>query len=251
MRIDILTLFPEMFQGPFAASILKRAADRGLLDIRLHNIRDWAHDKHRVVDDSPYGGGAGMVMKPEPVVAAIEAVRSSADAEARVVLLSPGGRLFNQALAAELSKIPRLILVAGHYEGFDERIRNYVDDELSIGDYVLSGGELPAMVVADAVARLIPGVLGCGESHLEESHSPSAEGLLEYPHYTRPPEFRGLKVPDILLSGNHAAIARWRRQESVRRTLMRRPELLSGAELSKTDLKTIEEIRAEQPPDSG
>ncbi|KTB47549.1 tRNA (guanosine(37)-N1)-methyltransferase TrmD [Dehalogenimonas alkenigignens] len=251
MRIDILTLFPEMFQGPFAASILKRAADRGLLDIRLHNIRDWAHDKHRVVDDSPYGGGAGMVMKPEPVVAAIEAVRSLDDAEARVVLLSPGGRLFNQALAAELSIIPRLILVAGHYEGFDERIRNYVDDELSIGDYVLSGGELPAMVVADAVARLIPGVLGCGESHLEESHSPSAEGLLEYPHYTRPPEFRGLKVPDILLSGNHAAIARWRRQESIRRTLTRRPELLSGAELSKTDQKTIEEIRSEQPPDPG
>jgi tRNA (guanine37-N1)-methyltransferase len=251
VRIDILTLFPEMFQGPFAASILKRAADRGLLDIRLHNIRDWAHDKHRVVDDSPYGGGAGMVMKPEPVVAAIEAVRSLDDAEARVVLLSPGGRLFNQALAAELSKIPRLILVAGHYEGFDERIRNYVDDELSIGDYVLSGGELPAMVVADAVARLIPGVLGCGESHLEESHSPSAEGLLEYPHYTRPPEFRGQKVPDILLSGNHAAIARWRRQESIRRTLTRRPELLSGAELSKTDQKTIEEIRSEQPPDPG
>lgn len=249
MRIDILTLFPEMFGGPFSASIMKRAADRSLLDIRLHNIRDWARDKHRVVDDTPYGGGAGMVMKPEPVVGAIEAVRAMADDQAWVVLLSPGGRLFNQEIASELSIKPRLVLVAGHYEGFDERIRGFADDELSIGDYVLSGGELPAMVVADAVARLIPGVLGCDESHLEESHSPSAEGLLEYPHYTRPPEFRGLKVPDILLSGNHAAIARWRREESLKRTLERRPDLVKAAGLSQADAKMLERMHAEKPAD--
>jgi tRNA (guanine37-N1)-methyltransferase len=242
MRIDILTLFPEMFAGPFGSSILKRAADRGLLEIFLHNIRDYTHDRHHVVDDSPYGGGAGMVLKPDPVFEAMEAVRAMADAEGPVILLSPGGRLFTQAMAAELALKPRLILIAGHYEGIDERVRALISDEISIGDYVLSGGELPAMVVADAVARLIPGVLGSNESHIEESHN---QGLLEYPHYTRPPEFRGMAVPPTLLSGNHAEIARWRRRESLRRTSLRRPELLDKAELSKADLKMLAEIKAE------
>ena len=242
MRIDILTLFPEMFAGPFSESIMKRAADKGLINIHLHQIRDYTHDKHHVVDDTPYGGGAGMVMKPEPIFEAIEAVKAMADGEARVILLSPAGKLFTQVIAADLALKPRLILIAGHYEGFDERVRSFVNDEISIGDYVLSGGELPAMVIVDAVARLIPGVLGSDESHIEESHS---QGLLEYPHYTRPPEFRGLIVPEILLSGNHAQIAKWRRKESLKRTFERRPDLLEKAELSKSDLKLMEDIKSE------
>jgi len=242
MRIDILTLFPEMFAGPFSASILKRAADKGLIDIHLHDIRDFTHDKHRVVDDAPYGGGAGMVMKPEPVFEAIEAVKALAEGEPTVILLSPGGRLFSQSIAAELAQKPRLVLIAGHYEGIDERVRTIADDEMSIGDYVLSGGELPAMVVADAVARLIPGVLGSSESHLDESHS---QGLLEYPHFTRPPEFRGLDVPGVLLSGNHAEIAKWRRKESLKRTLQRRPDLLAGVTMSKADIKLLREVKDE------
>ncbi len=248
MRIDILTLFPEMFAGPFSESIMKRAADKGLIDIRLHQIRAYTHDKHHVTDDTPYGGGAGMVMKPEPVFEAIEEVKAMAEDEARVILLSPAGTLFTQTVAAELALKPRLILIAGHYEGFDERVRSIIDDEISIGDYVLSGGELPAMVIVDAVARLIPGVLGCGESHIDESHS---GGLLEYPHYTRPPEFRGMAVPEILLSGNHALIAKWRRKESLKRTLERRPELLDEARLSKTDHKLLDQINREMPPKTG
>jgi tRNA (guanine37-N1)-methyltransferase len=243
MRIDILTLFPEMFAGPFSESILKRASEKGLIDIRLHQIRDYTHDKHHVVDDTPYGGGAGMVMKPEPVFEAVEAVKAVADGGTKVVLLSPSGRLFTQAIAADFAKIPRVILIAGHYEGFDERVRSIIDDEISIGDYVLSGGELPAMVIVDGVARLIPGVLGCGESHVEESHS---QGLLEYPHYTRPPEFRGMAVPEILLSGNHALIAKWRRKESLKRTLERRPDLLDKIDLTKPDLKLLSEIKKEK-----
>jgi tRNA (guanine37-N1)-methyltransferase len=231
-----------MFAGPFSESIMKRAADKGLIDIRLHQIRDYTHDKHHVVDDTPYGGGAGMVMKPEPVFEAVEAVKAMVEGESRVILLSPAGKLFTQAVASDLAQKPRLILIAGHYEGFDERVRSIIDDEISIGDYVLSGGELPAMVVVDAVARLIPGVLGCGESHLDESHS---GGLLEYPHYTRPPEFRDMAVPEILLSGNHAAIAKWRRKESLKRTLERRPELLAKADLSKADQKLLAEIKTE------
>lgn len=242
MRIDILTLFPEMFAGPFSESILKRAAEKGLIEIHLHQIRDYTHDKHHVVDDSPYGGGAGMVMKPEPVFEAVEVVKSMAEGEVGVILLSPSGCLFTQAIAAGLALKPRLILIAGHYEGFDERARSIIDAEISIGDYVLSGGELPAMVIVDAVARLIPGVLGSDESHVEESHS---QGLLEYPHYTRPPEFRGLTVPEILLSGNHAQIAKWRRKESLKRTFERRPDLLEKAELSKSDLKLMAEIKSE------
>lgn len=242
MRIDILTLFPEMFAGPFGSSILKRAIDRSLLDVQLHNIRDYTHDRHHVVDDTPYGGGAGMVLKPEPVFEAVETVQALDDAMAPVILLSPAGRRFTQTIAAELAQKPRLILIAGHYEGIDERVRAIIDDEISIGDYVLSGGELPAMVVTDAVARLLPGVLGSSESHVDESHS---QGLLEYPHYTRPPEFRGMTVPPVLLSGNHAEIARWRRRESLKRTLAIRPELLDTAELSKTDRKMLTELIAE------
>lgn len=221
MRIDILTLFPGMFRGPFEESILKRALERGLLEIQVHNLRDFAAGRHKVVDDYPFGGGPGMVMKPEPIFAAVEAVRRE---NSRVILLSPQGRLFRQAIAQELSKLEHLVLLCGHYEGVDERVVDrLVDDELSIGDYVLTGGELAAMVVCDAVARLIPEVLGAEESALEESF---AAGLLEYPHYTRPADFRGLRVPDVLLSGDHARIARWRREESLLRTLRRRPELL-------------------------
>lgn len=222
MRIDILTLFPGMFRGPFEESIIKRAVERGLLEIGIHNIRDFAPGRHRVADDYPYGGGAGMVMKPEPVFAAVEAVRRP---DSRVILMTPQGRLFTQSIAQDLSRLDHLVLLCGHYEGVDERVRDHlVDDELSIGDYVLTGGELPAMVVVDAVARLVPGVLGAGESAVEESF---AAGLLEYPHYTRPPDFRGWRVPQVLLSGNHARISRWRREQSLLRTLRRRPELLT------------------------
>jgi tRNA (guanine37-N1)-methyltransferase len=246
MRIDILTLFPEMFVGPFSESILKRAAEKGLIEIHLHQIRDYTHDKHHAVDDTPYGGGAGMVMKPEPVFEAVEAVKGMAEGEARVILLSPSGKLFTHGVADELATKQRLILIAGHYEGFDERVRSFIDDEISIGDYVLSGGEIPAMVIVDAVSRLVPGVLGSDESHIEESHS---QGLLEYPHYTRPPEFHSMAVPEVLLSGNHAQIAKWRRKESIKRTLERRPDLLEDAGLSKSDLKLLSEIKAdmEQP----
>ncbi|MGI2335920.1 MAG: tRNA (guanosine(37)-N1)-methyltransferase TrmD [Dehalogenimonas sp.] len=248
MRIDILTLFPEMFAGPFSSSILKRAVDRGLLQIELHNIRDYTHDRHHVVDDTPYGGGAGMVIKPEPVFEAVAAAQSRAQEPAQVILLSPAGRLFNHTIAAELAQKPRLIFISGHYEGIDERVRTIISDEISIGDYVLSGGELPAMVITDAVARLVPGVLGSGESHLDESHS---EGLLEYPHYTRPPEYRGLTVPPVLLSGNHAEIARWRRRESLKRTLERRPELIKKDKLPPTDRRLVTEIESSCPDTTG
>ncbi|HEX6479513.1 MAG TPA: tRNA (guanosine(37)-N1)-methyltransferase TrmD, partial [Ktedonobacteraceae bacterium] len=225
MHFDIFTLFPDMFQGPFSESILKRAQERGLLSIALHNIRDATTDKHHVVDDYPYGGGAGMVMKPEPIFTAVEAVHEGGP----IILLTPQGRLFNQQIARELAQEPRVTLICGHYEGIDERVLEHlVTDELSIGDYVLTGGELAAMIVVDATSRLIPGVLGGDESTLEESHS---ENLLEYPHYTRPPEFRGWKVPDVLLSGNHAEIAKWRRKESLRRTRERRPDLFAKLDL--------------------
>jgi tRNA (guanine37-N1)-methyltransferase len=227
VRVDILTLFPGMFVGPFDESMLKRAREAGLLQLNLVDIRDFATDRHRTVDDTPYGGGPGMVMKPGPIFAAVGAVRS---ADSRVILLSPQGRLFEQAMAIELSTLPHLVLICGHYEGVDERVREHlVDEELSIGDYVLTGGELAAMVVVDAVGRLLPGVLGAGESTVEESHS---SGLLEYPQYTRPVEFRGWRVPDILLSGNHAEIARWRRRRALERTRERRPDLLRSEHLA-------------------
>ncbi len=240
MHFDIFTLFPGMFQGPFTESILKRAQERGLLSIALHNIRDATTDKHHVVDDYPYGGGAGMVMKPEPIFAAIEAVYQNGP----IILLTPQGRLFNQQIARALAQEPRITLLCGHYEGIDERvIQHLVTDELSIGDYILTGGELAAMVVVDAVSRLIPGVLTEGSTE-EESHS---SNLLEYPHYTRPPEFRGWGVPDVLLSGNHAQIARWRRKEAIRRTRQRRPDLFAKLDLSsKQDAKILKELEEEE-----
>ncbi len=223
MRVDILTLFPEMFGGPFGHSIVGRAIERGILRVGLTNIRDFATDRHRTVDDYPYGGGPGMVMKPDPIFAAVE---SAATPEAPIVLLSPRGRLFTQQVAAELSGLPRLVLICGHYEGVDERVREHLaTDELSIGDYVLTGGELAAMVVVDAVARLLPGVLGGETSADDESHT---SGLLEYPQYTRPPEFRGRRVPEILLSGNHGEIAKWRRTQALLHSARTRPDLLTA-----------------------
>src|SRR6266404_4443907 len=221
MKIDVLTLFPAMFAGPLDESIIKRAREAGLLDLRIYNLRDYAHDRHKSVDDRPFGGGPGMLLKPEPI---FEAVESLAREKTRVILVSPAGRMFNQAIAAELAQAPELLLVSGHYEGFDDRVREHLaDDELSIGDYVLTNGALPVMVIVDAVARLLPGVLGDDESAHEESFS---HGLLEYPQYTRPAAFRGMAVPEILLSGNHAEIARWRGEQARLRTEMRRPDLL-------------------------
>jgi tRNA (guanine37-N1)-methyltransferase len=239
MHFDIFTLFPNMFEGPFSESILKRAQEKGLLSIDLHNIRDVTTDRHHIVDDYPYGGGAGMVMKPEPIFTAVESVYKGGP----IILLTPQGRLFNQEIARELAQEPRVTLICGHYEGVDERVREHlVTDELSIGDYVLTGGELAAMVVVDAVSRLIPGVLASGSTE-EESHS---NNLLEYPQYTRPPEFRGWRIPDILLSGHHEQIARWRRKESLRRTRQRRPDLFAKLDLSsKLDQKLLKELDEE------
>jgi tRNA (guanine37-N1)-methyltransferase len=229
MRIDILTLFPGMFDGPFDDSIIMRALTRGLLELALHDIRDYALGRHRVVDDYPYGGGPGMVLKPEPIAAALAAVAAKAAQTGPVVLLTPQGRLFDQPTAARYAAGERLTIVCGRYEGVDERVRAMVDEELSIGDFVLSGGEPAAVVVVDAVTRLIPGVLGSDQSLTEESH---AAGLLEYPQYTRPPNFRGREVPAILLSGNHQEVARWRRLQSILRTRDRRPDLLARADLT-------------------
>jgi len=239
IRIDVLTLFPEAFAGPLQASILGRALSGGVAAVHLHDIRAFALDQHQLVDDYAYGGGPGMVMKPEPLAAAIGTVREIASPPGRVILLTPQGRPLRQAVVDELAATERLILVCGHYEGVDERIReHFVDDEISIGDYVLSGGETAALVVIDAVVRRQPGTLGSAESLLEESHS---DGLLEYPQYTRPAEFRGWRVPDILLSGNHGAIARWRRLERVTRTAQRRPDLLETACLSDEERKLAED----------
>jgi len=238
MRFDIFTLFPEMFRGPLDESILARARDRGLIEVALHNPRDVTTDRHHVVDDYPYGGGAGMVLKPEPLFAAVEAIHQGGP----IVLLSPQGRVFTQAHARELAREERITLICGHYEGVDERIRLHLaTEEISLGDFVLTGGELAAMVIVDAVARLLPGVLAPG-STAEESHT---AGLLEYPQYTRPPEFRGWRVPEILLSGHHGAVARWRRKEALRRTRDRRPDLLAGAELSALDQRLLAELEEE------
>ena len=223
MKIDVLTLFPEMFAGPLDESIVKRARAAGLLDLSIHNLRDYTHDRHRTVDDKPFGGGPGMLLKPEPI---FEAVEHLARGETRVILLSPSGRKFNQSLARELAPEKHLLLVCGSYEGFDERVREALaDDDLSIGDYVLTNGALPAMVIIDAVTRLLPGVLGDDESARDESFS---HGWLEYPQYTRPAEFRGMKVPEVLLSGNHAEIARWRSEQARNRTKEQRPDLTDG-----------------------
>jgi tRNA (guanine37-N1)-methyltransferase len=243
MIIDILTIFPGMVAGPITESIIGKAIDRKLIDIRVINIRDYAADPHRTTDDRPFGGGSGMVMKPEPLVAAIGNVREN-DPAARVILLSPQGKLFDQGIAFELSRLNHICLVCGRYEGVDERIRNhYVDDEISIGDYVLTGGELPALVIVDAVARLLPGVLGSNESLSEESF---ITGLLEYPHYTRPEIFENHRVPDILLSGNHGAIRRWRRQQALIRTWQRRPDLLEKNQLSREDEELLAEAIREE-----
>jgi len=238
MIIDILTIFPGMMAGPLQESIIGKAIARELIEVHVTNILDYASGPHRTRDDRPFGGGSGMVMKPEPLAAAIASIRA-ADPSVRVILLSPQGRIFKQEIAFELSRLSHLCLVCGRYEGVDERTRNYyVDDEISIGDYVLTGGELPALIVLDAVARLVPGVLGSNESVAEESF---VGGLLEYPHYTRPEIFEGHRAPEILLSGNHAAIRRWRRQQSLLRTQQRRPDLLKEEILSSEDRQLLAE----------
>jgi tRNA (guanine37-N1)-methyltransferase len=222
MRIDILTLFPGMFVGPFAESIVARAAQAGVVAIHTHNLRDWTADRHRTVDDYPYGGGAGMVLKPQPLFAAIDDLRRHSE-RSHVILMTPQGEPLRQPLVEELARREHLVLVCGHYEGVDERVREHaIDQEISIGDYVLSGGELPAMVVVDAVVRLLPGALGSPESAHDESHT---SGLLEYPQYTRPADFRGWRVPDVLLTGHHAHIEQWRRAQALERTRVRRPDL--------------------------
>lgn len=242
MRMDILTLFPGMFRGPFEESIVKRAMEKSLVEIHLHNIRDFSTDKHRTVDDYPFGSGPGMVMKPEPLFTAVESLELPPGAP--VVLLSPQGRLFRQEVAEELAAQERLVLICGHYEGVDERVREHlITDELSIGDYVLTGGEIPAMVVVDSVVRLLPGAVGSKESIRTDSLS---SGLLQYPLYTRPADFRGWRVPDVLLSGNHQEIARWRRRQSLLRTLERRPDLLERAELTEAEVTELG-IRRERP----
>jgi tRNA (guanine37-N1)-methyltransferase len=241
MRIDIITLFPEMFTGPFDASIIARARESGVLEIAIHNPRDYTADKHHVVDDYAYGGGPGMVMKPEPLFECVDAVRAQAAPRGRVVLLTPQGRVLDHEVAAELAREERLVLICGHYEGVDERVREFLaDDEISIGDYVLSGGEPAAIVLVDAVARHQPGVLGSAASLEEESH---AQGLLEYPQYTRPPVYREMPVPEALLSGHHAEIEKWRRRQSVLRTARRRPELLAKADLSAAERRLVEAER--------
>ncbi|MCL6647719.1 MAG: tRNA (guanosine(37)-N1)-methyltransferase TrmD [Chloroflexi bacterium] len=242
MRIDILSIFPGMFRGPFDESIVRRAVEQGAVEIVVHNLRDWATDRHRTVDDYPFGGGAGMVMKPEPFFAAAEEILQGA--QARIVLLSPAGRRFDQRLAEEFAREPRLLLLCGHYEGVDDRVRQHLaTDEISIGDFVLTGGELAAMVVVDAVVRLLPGVIA-PESLASESY---AQGLLEYPQYTRPAVFRGWAVPEVLLSGHHAAIARWRRRQAILRTAQQRPDLLARASLSDEEWRWLREQLGSEP----
>jgi tRNA (guanine37-N1)-methyltransferase len=242
MEFDVFTLLPEVFPPYLNSSILHRARQHGLIDVRIHNIRDWAADKHHVTDDEPYGGGGGMVMKVEPVFTAVESVLGP-KTRCPVILLTPQGRVFSQKIALELVRHPHLALICGRYEGVDERIREHlVTDEISIGDYVLTGGELPALILIDAISRLIPGVLGDPDGAMDDSH---AAGLLEYPHYTRPPEYRGWGVPEILLSGDHAKIEKWRREQSLRRTLKRRLDLLESAPLSETDRKVLKKIQDE------
>jgi tRNA (guanine37-N1)-methyltransferase len=254
MQFEVFTLLPDVFPPYLESSILQRARQRGLLEVRVHNIREYTHDRHHTTDDTPYGGGGGMVMKPEPVFEAIESVlgpvasslagtMQTQPVSVPVILLTPQGRVFTQRVAEELARYERIALLCGRYEGVDERIREHiVTDEISIGDYVLTGGELPALILIDAVARLIPEVLGDPTGAEDDSHS---MGLLEYPHYTRPPEFRGWKVPDILLSGDHAKIDKWRREQALARTYRKRPDMLEKAELSKEDQKVIERLKSE------
>ena len=245
MKVDILTLFPQMFQEPFSTGIFQRAIDRKLVSVNIHNIRDYTHDKHHTVDDYAYGGGAGMILKPEPIFEAVESIKSDIFPEERggelpIILLTPQGRVFSQEIALEVSRYSHLILICGRYEGVDERVREHLaTDEISIGDYVLSGGELAAMVVVDAVVRLLPGVLGSEASPLDDSHS---NGLLEYPQYTRPAVYKEWSVPEVLLSGNHAQIAKWRREQAIIRTLERRPELLDKANLNLVERRLVNRL---------
>jgi tRNA (guanine37-N1)-methyltransferase len=245
MRIDIISLFPDMFDGPFGVSIIKRAKDAALIDIGITNPRDFAYDKHRIVDDAPFGGGSGMVMKPEPIFRAIEHVVSEYQTDSRhIVLLCPGGSVFDQDKAKEFAAYEQLVLICGHYEGIDERVRQYaVDETVSIGDYVLTGGEIAAMAVTDAVARMLPGVLGSADSAPEDSFY---NGLLKYPQYTRPREFNGLSVPEVLLNGDHAKIEKWRREQSLETTLERRPDLLEKLHLNSADAKLLKELMAKR-----
>lgn len=246
MRIDVVTIFPDMFEGPMSASMIGLARERGILEFSARDLRDWTTDRHRTTDDYPYGGGPGMVMKPEPVHAAVEDLRSRDGSDTLVVFMTPAGRRFDQSVARELSAHRHVVFVCGRYEGFDQRCVKDGDMELSIGDYVLTGGELPAMVVIDAVVRLLPGVLGDCESSVDESFS---EGLLEYPQYTRPAEFAGRFVPEVLLSGDHGRIARWRREQSLRRTVRVRPDLIDRAALSPDDAAIVDdEIRGAVRP---
>ncbi|MFZ2489007.1 MAG: tRNA (guanosine(37)-N1)-methyltransferase TrmD [Anaerolineae bacterium] len=253
MHFDIFTLFPGMFVGPLDDSIVQRARNAGLVSVTTHNIRDYAEGKHALTDDYPYGGGGGMVMKPEPLFRAVESVLElppraaggdAAVSPVPIILLTPQGRPFNQSVALELADHPRIALICGRYEGFDERIRQHLaTDQISLGDFVLSGGELAAMVIVDAVTRLLPGALGAEHGAADDSH---ATGLLEYPHYTRPPEFRGWRVPDVLLSGHHAQVARWRRQQALLRTAARRPDMLDTAWLTDADLRFLETLHEEE-----
>ena len=247
MHFEVFTLLPEVFPPYLESSILQRARQRGLIDVRVHSIRDYTHDKHHITDDTPYGGGGGMVMKPDPIFEAVESVLGplqDSPMPVPVILLTPQGRVFTQRVAEELSRYERIALLCGRYEGVDERIREHlVTDEISIGDYVLTGGELPALMVIDAVSRLLPGVLGDPDGAQDDSHS---MGLLEYPHYTRPPTFRGWSVPDVLLSGDHGKIEKWRREQALLRTFKRRPDLLKKAGLSKEDIKFIEGLMEQE-----
>jgi tRNA (guanine37-N1)-methyltransferase len=240
IRFDILSIFPEMFASPLNCSILKRAREKGLVEIHLYNIRDYAEDKHKMTDDAPYGGGGGMVMKVEPIDRALASILPEKGG-ILTVLLTPQGETFSQKMAEEMSLRSRIVLISGHYEGVDERVRDHlVDQEVSMGDYILTGGELSAMIMIDAISRLVPGVLGNNESASSDSFS---MGLLEYPHYTRPSDYRGWRVPEVLLSGNHREILAWRRKESLRRTYVRRPDLLEKIALSPADREILEEIK--------
>ena len=240
-RIDILTLFPEYFQGPFTVSMVKRAVAKKAVDLRLHQLRDWADDKHETADDVPYGGGAGMVMKPEPLMKALASIKRGRK-KVKTIFLSPQGRIFDQAMVQRLSKEKSLLLVCGHYEGLDERVMSRIDEEVSLGDFVLTGGEPAAAVMVDAMVRFLPGVVGDRDSVEKDSFF---NGLLDYPHYTRPRSYRGLDVPEVLLSGNHAHIERWRRKESIRNTFLKRPDLLQKVSLTERDRKLLAEIQKE------
>lgn len=247
MIIDVITIFPEMFDGPMSTSIVGMAREKGTLTFRAHDLRDYTHDKHRTTDDYPYGRGPGMVMKPEPISKALDTIDALSSDEPFTVFLTPSGRRFDQELAHRMADLPRMTLVCGRYEGFDERVLERADLELSVGDYVLTGGELPAMVVIDAVTRLLPGVLGDDQSSVDESF---AEGLLEYPQYTRPAEFRGLEVPEILRSGDHRRIAEWRREQAIRKTALVRPDLLVSAELSAEEREVAGRVQSDSLPAS-